>query len=170
VGPGCQYLLNRIGTHEAFFPSLTHTRRAATGRRRWSGCSPAVTGSGGEGARRRRRSFSAASCRYSAGGGSVAPGTGGDLRGCRGRRARRRARERGKHCLGRCWGSFQGRRAAFYRREREHGVKGSAAGARPVSATGGTRRSGISAEGCSVLWRAAGALAGCGVVWCRGGK
>jgi hypothetical protein len=47
-------------------------------------------------------------------------------------------------------------------------VRGSAAGARPVSATGGTRRSVLSAEGCGVLWRAAGALAGCGVVWCRG--
>jgi hypothetical protein len=60
--------------------------------------------------------------------------------------------------------------AAFYRREREHGVMGSAAGARLVSATEGEGRSGLSEEGCSVLWRAAGALAGCGVVWCRGGK
>jgi hypothetical protein len=60
--------------------------------------------------------------------------------------------------------------AAFYRREREHGVRGSAARARPVSATEGTRRSVLSAEGCGVLWRAAGALVGCGVVWCRGGK
>jgi hypothetical protein len=60
--------------------------------------------------------------------------------------------------------SFQGRRAAFYRREREHGVSGSAAGARPVSAKEGTRRSVLSAEGCGVLWRAAGALAGGGVV------
>jgi hypothetical protein len=60
--------------------------------------------------------------------------------------------------------------AAFYRRGREHGVRGSAARARPVSATAGTRWSGLSAEGCGVLWCASGALAGCGVVWCRGGK
>jgi hypothetical protein len=59
---------------------------------------------------------------------------------------------------------------AFYRREREHEVRGSAARARPVSATEGEGRSGLSAEGCSVLWHAAGALAGFGVVWCRGGK
>jgi hypothetical protein len=60
--------------------------------------------------------------------------------------------------------------AAFYRREREHEVSGSAARARPVSAKEGTRRSVLSAEGCGVQWRAAGALAGGGVVWCRGGK
>jgi hypothetical protein len=60
--------------------------------------------------------------------------------------------------------------AAFYRREREHEVSGSAARARPVSAKEGTRRSVLSAEGCGVLWRAAGALAGGGVVWFRGGQ
>jgi hypothetical protein len=59
---------------------------------------------------------------------------------------------------------------AFYRREREHEVRGSTAGARPVSANEGTRRSVLSAEGCGVLWRAAGALASGGLVWCRGGK
>jgi hypothetical protein len=59
---------------------------------------------------------------------------------------------------------------SFYSREREHEARGSGARARPVSATEGTRRSGLSAEGCCALWRAAGALAGCGVVWCRGGK
>jgi hypothetical protein len=59
---------------------------------------------------------------------------------------------------------------SFYSREREHGASGSAARARPVSATEGTRRSGLSAGDCGVLWGAAGALAGCGVVWCRGGK
>jgi hypothetical protein len=56
------------------------------------------------------------------------------------------------------------------RREREHEVMGSAAGARPVSAKEDTRRSVLSAEGCGVLWCAAGAFAGCGVVWCREGK
>jgi hypothetical protein len=65
---------------------------------------------------------------------------------------------------------FREEKGAFYRREREHEVRGSAARARPVSATEGTRRSVLSAEGCGMLWRAAGALAGCGVVWCRGGK
>jgi hypothetical protein len=59
---------------------------------------------------------------------------------------------------------------AFYRREREHEVSGSAARARPVSANEGTRRSVLSAEGCCVLWRAAGAFAGGGVVWFRGGQ
>jgi hypothetical protein len=60
--------------------------------------------------------------------------------------------------------------AALYRRERERGERGSAERARPVSANKGTRRSGLSAEGYGVLWGAAGALVGCGVVWCRGGK
>jgi hypothetical protein len=59
---------------------------------------------------------------------------------------------------------------AFYRREREHEVSGSAARARPVSAKEGRRRSVLSAEDFSVLWRAAGMLAGGGVFWCRGGK
>jgi hypothetical protein len=58
--------------------------------------------------------------------------------------------------------------AAFYRREREHEVMGSAAGALPVSAKEGRRRSVLSAEDFGVLWRAAGAFAGGGVVWCRG--
>jgi hypothetical protein len=91
----------------------------------------------------------------------------------RGRRARPRARERGRCCLGgrgRWCESFQERRAAFYRREREHGVRGSAARARPVSAKEGTRQSVLSAEGCCGLWRAAGAFVGGGLVWCRGGK
>jgi hypothetical protein len=65
---------------------------------------------------------------------------------------------------------FREERWPFYRREREHGASGSAERARPVSANEGTRRSGLSAEGCGVLWGAAGALAGCGVVWFRGGK
>jgi hypothetical protein len=76
-------------------------------------------------------------------------------------------------CLGGCWrwcGSFQANRGSFYRREREHGARGSAERARLVSANEGTRRSGLSARGCGVLWGAAGALAGCGVVWCRGSK
>jgi hypothetical protein len=60
--------------------------------------------------------------------------------------------------------------AAFYRREREHEVSGSEARARPVSAKEGTRRLVLSVEGYGVLWWAAGALAGGGVVWCRGGK
>jgi hypothetical protein len=60
--------------------------------------------------------------------------------------------------------------AAFYRREREHEVSGSAARARPVSAKDGMRWSVLSVEGCGMLWYAAGALAGGGVVWCRGGK
>jgi hypothetical protein len=59
---------------------------------------------------------------------------------------------------------------ALYRREREHGASGSAERARLVSAAEGTRRSGLSAGCCGVLWRAAGALVGCGVVWCSGGK
>jgi hypothetical protein len=48
----------------------------------------------------------------------------------------------------------------FYRREREHEVSGSAAGARPVSAKEGTRWSVLSAEGYDVLWHAAGMFAG----------
>jgi hypothetical protein len=59
---------------------------------------------------------------------------------------------------------------AFYRQEREHEVSGSADGARPVSATEGTRQSVLSAEGCGVLWHAAGAFAGGGLVWFRGGQ
>jgi hypothetical protein len=66
--------------------------------------------------------------------------------------------------------SFQGREVAFYRQEREHEARGSAERARPVLANEGEGRSGLSAEGCGVLWGAAGALAGCGVVWCRGCK
>jgi hypothetical protein len=58
----------------------------------------------------------------------------------------------------------------FYRREREQEVMGSAAGALPVSAKEGRRRSVLSADDFGVLWRAAGAFAGGGVVWCRGGK
>jgi hypothetical protein len=50
--------------------------------------------------------------------------------------------------------------AAFYRREREHEVSGSAVGAWPVSAKEGTRRLVLSAEGCDVLWHAASAFAG----------
>jgi hypothetical protein len=89
------------------------------------------------------------------------------------RRARTSNQMARKLCLGgrgRYCESFQSRTAAFYRREREHGVRGSAAGARPVSAKEGTRRSVLSAEGCGVLWRAAGAFAGGGLVWCRGRK
>jgi hypothetical protein len=56
----------------------------------------------------------------------------------------------------------------FYRREREHGVRGSAAGARPVSAKEGTRRSGLSADGCGGLQALAGALGGGGVVGSEG--
>jgi hypothetical protein len=127
----------------AFFPSSTRTRRArATGKRRWLGCSPAVTGSGGEDAGRMRGSSSATSSRYSSGESSATPGTCGGLRGRRGRRARLRARERGKRCLGRCWGwcgSFQGRRAPFYRREREHRRGPEAASTPCVSAVGGAR-------------------------------
>jgi hypothetical protein len=135
--------MSRIGTRGFFFPRPTGHRGRATGRRRWSGCSPAVMGSGGEGAGRRRRSFSAASCRYSAGGSTGWLGTRGDLRSGRGRRARPRARERGRCCLGRCWGwwgSFQGRRTAFYRREREHRRCPVAASTPRMSAVGGARR------------------------------
>jgi hypothetical protein len=136
-----------------------------THRRRW-GAATRVS--------RRRRSFSSStSSRRQLAGGSGTPGTGGALRsGVIGG-----ARTRGRGSLGPCLGGrgrwrepFQGRMAALYRREREHGARGSAGRARPVSATEGTRRSGLSAEGCGVLWGAAGALAGCGVVWCRGGK
>jgi hypothetical protein len=67
-------------------------------------------------------------------------------------------------------GSFQANRGSFYRREREHGARGSAARARLVSATEGEGRSGLSAEGCGGLQALPGALVGCGVVWCRGGK
>jgi hypothetical protein len=65
---------------------------------------------------------------------------------------------------------FREERWPFYRREREHGASGSAERARLVSAAEGTRRSGLSAGDCGVLWGAAGALVGCGVVWCSGGK
>jgi hypothetical protein len=58
--------------------------------------------------------------------------------------------------------------AALYRREREHEARGSAERARPVSANGGTRRSGLSAGDCCVLWRAAGAFTGGGVVGSEG--
>jgi hypothetical protein len=128
---------------------------------------------GGEGAGWQREVFSATSSRYGAGGSTGLLGTRGDLRSGRGRQARPRARERGKCCLGgRGWWceSFLPTMAAIYRREREQEASGSAAGARPVSAKEETRRSVLSAEGCSVLWCAAGALAGCGMVWCRGGK
>jgi hypothetical protein len=147
--------------------------RARTGRRAALGELTGAAATGREGAGRRREVFSATSSRYGAGGSTGLLGTRGDLRSGRGRRARPRARERGKCCLGgRGWRceSFLPTMAAFYRREREHEVSGLAARARPVWATEGTRRSVLSAEGCGVLWRAAGALAGCGVVWCRGGK
>jgi hypothetical protein len=58
--------------------------------------------------------------------------------------------------------------AAFYRREREHGVMGSAAGARLMPAKEGERRSGLSAEGCVRLQALTGALDCGGLVWCRG--
>jgi hypothetical protein len=58
--------------------------------------------------------------------------------------------------------------AAFYRRDREHGVMGSAAGARLVSANEGEGLSGLSAEGCGGLQALAGALAGGGVVGSEG--
>jgi hypothetical protein len=50
----------------------------------------------------------------------------------------------------------------FYRRDREHGVMGSAAGARLVSAKEGEGRSGLSAEGCGGLQALAGVLAAVG--------
>jgi hypothetical protein len=56
----------------------------------------------------------------------------------------------------------------FYRREREHGVSGSAAGARLVSANEGEGRSRLSAEGCGGLQALAGALVGGGVVGSEG--
>jgi hypothetical protein len=49
-------------------------------------------------------------------------------------------------------------------------VIGSAAGVRLVSAREGEGQLGLSVEGCGVLWGAAGAFAGGGLVWCRGGK
>jgi hypothetical protein len=58
--------------------------------------------------------------------------------------------------------------AAFYRRDREHGVMGSAARARLVSAKEGEGRSGLSAEGSGGLQALAGALAGGGVVSSEG--
>jgi hypothetical protein len=60
--------------------------------------------------------------------------------------------------------------AASYRQEREHGARGSAERARPVSANGGEGRSGLSVGCCGRLQELAGAFAGRGVVWCRGGK
>jgi hypothetical protein len=93
--------------------------------------------------RRRRELFSFISSRQHVGGGTGLLGTRGGLRGCRRRRARTRARERGRRCLGRCWGwgeSFQGRKGAFYRREREHRRCPVAASTPCVSAVGGARR------------------------------
>jgi hypothetical protein len=149
--------------YRGLLPGATGTEaRERTGRRAALGELTGAAAAGSEGAWRRREVFSATSSRYGAEGSTGLLGTRGDLRSGRGRRARPRARERGKCCLGgRGWWceSFLPTMAAFYRWEREHEVRGSATRARPVSA-----------EGCGVLWRAAGALAGCGVVWCRGGK
>jgi hypothetical protein len=122
---------------------------------------------GGEGSWRRRESFSATSSRHSAGESSESPGTGGALRSGRGRRARPRARERGRCCLGRFWGwweSFQGRMAALYRREREHRRCPVAASTPCVLAVGGARHGSGVGGGlrciAEALWRACGLRGG----------
>jgi hypothetical protein len=148
VGPACQgappvrtKAKRYLGKSSS--PAQRTQASESTGRRAVLGELTGAAATGGEGAGRRREVFSATSSRCGAGGSTRLLGTRGDLRSRRGRRARLRAWERGRCCLGRCWGwweSFQGRMADFYRREREHRRCPVAASTPCVSAVGGARR------------------------------
>jgi hypothetical protein len=92
---------DKIGRPGAIFCTRTgDTEGEGTGRRRWLGRLTRAVASGEGLSWRRREVFSATSRKSCVGGGSVAPGTGGGLRGCRCRRSRTRDRGSWRGCLG----------------------------------------------------------------------
>jgi hypothetical protein len=150
MGPTGQILSNQIGTLGVFFPETEGGLTGDAGKRAALECGEEGMRGGGE---------------LQSGGGAspLPPRPGGSLRAVlerrerqsapelgRLRRARTRKLLRGRRCLGgrgRWCEYFQEGMVAFYRREREHGVMGLAAGAQLVSAKEGEGRSGLWAEG-----------------------